>query len=63
MYVVVTPYLKQCAPPEFSATLPATVQTTWEDGSGSVKVAVRGETAAVMAEFVTPGSDHHAGIG
>src|SRR3954452_17301016 len=33
-YVVVKPYLKQCAPPEFSATLPPIEQTIWLDGSG-----------------------------
>jgi hypothetical protein len=32
--LVVKPYLKQCAPPEFSATLPPIVQTIWLDGSG-----------------------------
>src|SRR3954466_7712252 len=33
-YVVVKPYLKQCAPPEFSATLPPIEHTIWLDGSG-----------------------------
>jgi hypothetical protein len=32
--LVVNPYLKQCAPPEFSATFPPIEQTTWLDGSG-----------------------------
>jgi hypothetical protein len=32
--LVVKPYLKQCAPPEFSATLPPIEQTIWLDGSG-----------------------------
>jgi hypothetical protein len=32
--LVVKPYLKQCAPPEFSATLPPIVQTICDDGSG-----------------------------
>ena len=31
---VVKPYLKQCAPPEFSATLPPIEQTICDDGSG-----------------------------
>jgi hypothetical protein len=32
--LVVKPYLKQWAPPEFSATLPPIVQTIWLEGSG-----------------------------
>jgi hypothetical protein len=32
---VVTPYFRQCAPPEFMAMLPATVQASWLDGSGA----------------------------
>ena len=32
---VVNPYLRQCAPPEFSATLPPIVHTCWLDGSGA----------------------------
>ena len=31
----VKPCLRQCAPPEFSATLPPIEQTTWLDGSGA----------------------------
>ena len=31
----VKPYLRQCAPPEFSATLPPIEQMTWLDGSGA----------------------------
>src|SRR3984957_17254615 len=34
-WCTVKPYLRQCAPPEFSATLPPTEQTTWLDGSGA----------------------------
>jgi hypothetical protein len=34
-WLVVKPYLRQCAPPEFSATLPPIVQTCWLDGSGA----------------------------
>ncbi len=31
----VSPYLRQCTPPEFSATLPPIVQAIWLDGSGA----------------------------
>ncbi len=31
----VSPYFRQCTPPEFSATLPAMVQAIWLDGSGA----------------------------
>ena len=34
-WVTVKPYLRQCAPPEFSATLPPMVQTDCDDGSGA----------------------------
>ena len=34
-WFAVNPYLRQCAPPEFSATLPPIVQTCWLDGSGA----------------------------
>ena len=34
-WCTVKPCLRQCAPPEFSATLPPTEQTTWLDGSGA----------------------------
>ena len=34
-WLTVNPYLRQCAPPEFSATLPPIVQTCWLDGSGA----------------------------
>ena len=34
-WLTVKPYLRQCAPPEFSATLPPIVQTCWLDGSGA----------------------------
>ncbi len=33
-WFAVTPYLRQCGPPEFSATLPPMVQAVWLDGSG-----------------------------
>ncbi len=32
---VVMPYLRQCTPPEFSATLPPMVQAICDDGSGA----------------------------
>ena len=35
MWFVVTPYLKQCGPPAFSATLPPSVHAAWLDGSGA----------------------------
>ncbi|OGT95427.1 MAG: hypothetical protein A2083_09710 [Gemmatimonadetes bacterium GWC2_71_9] len=35
MWLVVTPYLKQCGPPAFSATLPPIVQAVWLEGSGA----------------------------
>ena len=31
----VSPYFKQCTPPEFSATLPPIVQAIWLEGSGA----------------------------
>ncbi len=31
----VRPYLRQCTPPEFSATLPPMVQAIWLEGSGA----------------------------
>ena len=33
--LVVSPYFRQCTPPEFSATLPPMVQAIWLDGSGA----------------------------
>ena len=34
-WFTVKPFLRQCAPPEFSATLPPIVQTCWLEGSGA----------------------------
>jgi hypothetical protein len=34
-WLLVTPYLRQCTPPEFSATLPPMLQATWLEGSGA----------------------------
>jgi hypothetical protein len=33
--LVVTPYFRQCAPPEFMPILPPMVQASCEDGSGA----------------------------
>ena len=35
MLLVVSPYFRQCTPPEFSATLPPIVHAIWLDGSGA----------------------------
>src|ERR687897_770298 len=35
IWLVVTPYLRQCGPPAFSATLPPTVHAAWLEGSGT----------------------------
>ncbi len=37
--LVVTPYLRQCAPPEFMPILPAMVQASWLDGIRRVEEA------------------------
>ena len=34
-WLVVKPYFRQCAPPEFSARLPPIEQICWLDGSGA----------------------------
>ena len=34
-WLTVKPYFRQCAPPEFSATLPPIVHTCCEEGSGA----------------------------
>jgi hypothetical protein len=34
-WFVVKPYLRQCAPPEFSAMFPPIEQTDWLEGSGA----------------------------
>src|ERR1700758_36314 len=54
-WCTVNPCLRQCAPPEFSATLPPTEQTTWLDGSGAEN-SPNGAAALLTARFVTPGS-------
>ena len=33
--LAVTPYFRQCAPPEFIITLPPIMQASWLDGSGA----------------------------
>ncbi len=52
---MVTPYLRQCGPPAFSATLPPTVQATWLDGSGTYW-RPKGSAASESRAFTTPGS-------
>jgi hypothetical protein len=52
--LVVKPYFRQWAPPEFSATLPPIVQTIWLEGSGA-KYRSCGATSAEMPALVTPG--------
>src|SRR5205823_4031096 len=54
-WLTVNPYLRQCAPPEFSATLPPTEQTCWLDGSGA-KYHPYGVAALVTSRLITPGS-------
>src|SRR2546422_703717 len=34
-WFAVTPYFRQCGPPEFSATLPPSVHAVWLEGSGA----------------------------
>ena len=34
-WLAVTPYLRQCGPPAFSATFPPMVHAVWLDGSGA----------------------------
>src|SRR4029077_10090869 len=54
-WCTVNPCLRQCAPPEFSATLPPIEQTTWLDGSGAEN-RPNGAAALLTARLVTPGS-------
>src|SRR5213079_1682334 len=54
-WFAVTPYLRQCGPPEFSATLPPIVQAVWLDGSGLYSRPC-GAAAAERRTFTTPGS-------
>src|SRR5437764_12846406 len=53
--LLVNQYLRQFAPPEFSATLPPTEQTCWLDGSGA-KYQPCGWAALVTSRLITPGS-------
>src|SRR6266498_3816735 len=50
----VRPYLRQCTPPAFSATLPPIVQAICELGSGA-KYSPYGAAASVIARLRTPG--------
>src|SRR5437867_6724078 len=54
-WFAVTPYLRQCGPPEFSATLPPMVHAVWLDGSGLYSRPC-GAAAAERRTFTTPGS-------
>ncbi len=54
-WLVVTPYLRQCGPPAFSATLPPMVQAVWLDGSGAY-INPNGAAARLSDAFTTPGS-------
>src|SRR6476620_9459988 len=55
MWLSVTPYLRQCGPPAFSATLPPIVHAAWLDGSGA-QCNPCGATARDNATLTTPGS-------
>ena len=55
MWLVVTPYLRQCGPPAFSATLPPIVHALWLDGSGAY-CSPYGRAAAPSLALTTPGS-------
>ena len=50
----VKPYLRQCTPPEFSATLPPMVQAICDEGSGA-KYIPYASAAWDMAKLRTPG--------
>ena len=54
MWLVVTPYFRQCGPPAFSATLPPTVETFWDDGSGAKKKPP-GVVSSDSSRLTTPG--------
>src|SRR6266536_3480138 len=55
MWFAVTPYLRQCGPPAFSATFPPIVHALWLDGSGAY-CRPWGRAAAPSFAFTTPGS-------
>ena len=54
MWAVVTPYSRQCGPPELLATLPPTEHDCWLEGSGA-KCSPRGATARDRSRLSTPG--------
>src|SRR6516165_1376721 len=56
-WALVTPYRRQCGPPELLATLPPTEQDCWLDGSGA-KCKPNGATALDRSRLRTPGSTH-----
>src|SRR6266542_4865250 len=53
-WLVVTPYASVCGPPEFSATLPPSVQAFWLDGSGT-KYRLNGAAAVERCRLTRPG--------
>ena len=54
---LVTPYGRQCGPPELLATLPPIEHDCWLDGSGA-KCSPRWATARDRSRLSTPGSTH-----
>ena len=59
--MAVKPYFRQCAPPEFFATLPPMLQTDWEEEPGrkiAVRLNVRGDI-----EIDDAGFDDDASVG
>ena len=54
-WLVVTPYARQCGPPEFSATLPPMVHAFWLEGSGA-KYKPYLLAAVERSMLTTPGS-------
>ena len=58
-WAFVTPYARQCGPPELLATLPPMVQTCWLEGSGA-KWKPSGRRCRVRSRLTTPGSTHTA---
>src|SRR6516225_6538908 len=56
-WALVTPYKRQCGPPELLATLPPTEQDCWLEGSGA-KCRPKGATALERSRLRTPGSTH-----
>src|ERR1035438_5593652 len=53
-WFTVTPCIRVCGPPEFSATLPPMVQAFWLEGSGA-KYSPRCDTCSESCRLTTPG--------